>query len=86
MLFESLKLERVKENPNIRKRDSSQKMRVRRNYLQPLEKDWGLIEINKSGRAIFISFTPKGLKMVKVLMNYDYGLKYPTIPEESKID
>jgi hypothetical protein len=84
MLFESLKLEKVKENSNVRKRDSSQKMRVSRGYLRPLENDWQLIETNKSGRAVFISFTPKGLKMVKVLMNYDYGLKYPPVPKELK--
>lgn len=74
--FEEFKVEKVPYNSDRRKFDSSQKIKLNRR-LKKLESPWKLIYRKKEGRANHIYLTEKGEKMVKVLMNYNYGLNLP---------
>ena len=78
--FDKFKVEQVPYNSNPRDYDSSQKIKLRRR-LDQLVKDWGLIYFTKQGRANYIHFTEQGLRMIRVLMNYNYGLTLPATRE-----
>lgn len=74
--FEELKVETVPYNNDPRKYDSSQKIKLNRR-LKLLEKPWKIIFREKSGRSNQIYFTEQGRMMIRVLINYNYGLDLP---------
>ncbi len=76
VVFQELHIETVPFVENNRDYDSSQKIKLRR-LLEKLEDPWHLIYREKIGRTKHIHFTDKGEKMIRVFMNYDYGVTFP---------
>ncbi|MHA1561974.1 MAG: HFX_2341 family transcriptional regulator domain-containing protein [Promethearchaeota archaeon] len=56
--------------------DTSEKMSLNRAIINPLVERWKLIYKEKQGRDHRIYFSDDGLKMVRVFMEYDYGINF----------
>jgi len=75
-VFNKYKIRNVKKNENSRDRDTSEKMSLNRAIINPLTEKWKFIYREKQGRDYKIYFTDAGLKMVRVFMEYDYGINF----------
>ncbi len=75
-IFRIYKIRTVKKNDNQRDQDTSEKMSLNRAIITPLIERWNLIYKEKQGRDHRIYFTDDGLKMVRVFMEYDYGINF----------
>ena len=51
-------------------------MSLNRAIIIPLIERWKMIYKEKQGRDHRIYFSDEGLKIVKVFMNYDYGINF----------
>jgi len=75
-IFHIYKIRTVKKNENQRVQDTSEKMSLNRAIINPLVERWKLIYKEKQGRDHRIYFSDDGLKMVRVFMEYDYGINF----------
>ncbi len=75
-IFHKYKIRTVKKNENPRVLDTSEKMSLNRSIIYPLTDKWKFIYREKQGRDYKIYFTDAGLKMVRVFMNYNYGINF----------
>ena len=75
-IFHIYKIRTVKKNENQRDQDTSEKMSLNRAIINPLVERWKLIYKEKQGRDHRIYFSDDGLKMVRVFMEYDYGINF----------
>lgn len=75
-IFHKYLIRSVKKNENSRDRDTSEKMSLNRAIINPLTVKWKFIYREKQGRDYKIYFTSAGLKMVRVFMNYNYGINF----------
>jgi len=75
-IFRTFKIRSVKKNENPRDLDTSEKMSLNRGIIYPLIKRWKFIYRERQGRDYKIHFTDAGFKMVRVFMNYDYGINF----------
>lgn len=75
-IFNKYKIRTVKKNENSRDRDTSEKMSLNRAIINPLTVKWKFIYREKQGRDYKIYFTDAGNKMVRVFMNFNYGINF----------
>ena len=75
-IFNKYKIRNVKKNENSRDRDTSEKMSLNRAIINPLTEKWKFIYREKQGRDYKIYFTNAGFNMVRVFMNFNYGINF----------
>ena len=75
-IFNKYKIRNVKKNENSRDRDTSEKMSLNRAIINPLTEKWKFIYREKQGRDYKIYFTEAGFNMVRVFMNFNYGINF----------
>jgi len=75
-IYRTYNIRSVKKNTSPRKQDSSEKISILRRFVGPLTDKWKFIYREKQGRDYKIFFTDAGFKMVRVFMNYDYGINF----------
>jgi hypothetical protein len=76
-IFEQYQILKVKDNKQARRKGSSQKMQLSRTIIEPLEDRWKFITRQKTGNTYQVFFTENGVRMARVFMNMDYGVKFP---------
>jgi hypothetical protein len=75
-IYETYHIHSVLNNPDPRRKGSSQITSLNRIFVVPLRDIWKYITQTKVGRGYHIYFTDNGLKVAKIFMNYDYGLQF----------
>jgi len=75
-IYETYGIYTVLNNPDPRRKGSSQITSLNRVFITPLRDEWKYISQKKVGRGYHIYFTENGLKVAKIFMNYDYSIQF----------